>query len=80
MAQNKVEWKIVGRCDYRFADIHSFICLDIPTDKGVVRAEVEKEDFLINPYKKLVEQETVYSNANSNYEEQSDYHIGSFRW
>ena len=78
--EKKVEWKKVGRCDYRFADIHSFICLDIPTDKGVVRAEVEKEDFLINPYKKLVEQETVYSNANSNYEEQSDYHIGSFRW
>lgn len=77
--EKKVEWKKVGRCDYRFADIHSFICLDIPTERGILRAELEKEDFIFNPYKKLVEH-TVATNANTNFNEQSDYNVSSFHW
>ena len=53
----KVIWKKVGRTDYRMADVHSWICLDMPTSKGVFRSEIEKDDFIYNPY--LEKQELI---------------------
>jgi phage terminase large subunit GpA-like protein len=61
--ENKIIWKKTGQCDYRMADVHSFICLDIPTDLGVLRHKIEEEFFEYNPYKKV--KEVVYSEQNS---------------
>jgi phage terminase large subunit GpA-like protein len=47
--EEKIEWKKVGQCDYRFADVHSYICLDIETDRGVFRNEIERTHFKLNP-------------------------------
>lgn len=47
--EEKIIWKKVGQNDYRMADIHSFICLDIPTDRGMFRSNIDKDDFQYNP-------------------------------
>lgn len=48
--EEKVIWKKIGRNDFRMADVHAWICLDIPTSRGVFRNEVEKEEFKYNPF------------------------------
>jgi hypothetical protein len=84
----KTIWKKVGQCDYRFADIHSFICLDIETDFGTFRTELEKDDFKYNPYefKLKVEEKQIQENiANQtrqfedNYIVDAGYDIGTFK-
>lgn len=86
-----VYWKKVGQCDYRYADIHSFICLDISTDVGTFRTELEKDEFKYNPYitqKEIVEmsaeeireeQNKVFESEDEFYESNnSNYNIGTF--
>jgi len=45
-----VTWEKIGRCDYRYADVHAFICLDLPNDFGTFRRRLEEKDFKFNPY------------------------------
>jgi hypothetical protein len=73
--EKKIIWKKTGQCDYRFADVHSFICLDILTDRGIVRSEVEKDNFLWNPYAELTKMRQERAERISNTEE-SDSFIG----
>lgn len=47
--ENKVVWKTIGQCDYRMADVHTFICLDVQTPTGAVRNYLEKPDYKNNP-------------------------------
>lgn len=47
--EKKVIWKKRGQCDYRFADIHTFLLLDIQTERGILRHEIEKDGFILNP-------------------------------
>jgi phage terminase large subunit GpA-like protein len=84
----KTIWKKVGQCDYRFADIHSFICLDIETDFGTFRTELEKDGFSYNPYefKLKVEEKQIQENianqtrqVEDNYIVDTGYDIGTFK-
>jgi len=47
--EEKIIWKKAGQNDFRYADIHTYICLDVPTDRGILRHEIEKEGFVCNP-------------------------------
>jgi len=76
--EEKVIWKKVGQCDYRFAEVHSFICLDIPTVHGVLRYEIEKSDFKLNPC--LLEEENNREVQDSHYNPRQEYDIGGFDW
>lgn len=52
--ENSVVWKRIGQDDFRYADVHSFICLDVPTDKwGNLRQQLNVDDFVFNPYQEL---------------------------
>lgn len=84
--QNKITgeqttvWKKIGQNDYRMADVHSFICIDIPTDRGTFRAEMEKDEFIYNPY---LEEKNVgrVSNVASNPQfEDTEYKIPDIDW
>jgi phage terminase large subunit GpA-like protein len=84
--QNKITgeqttvWKKIGQNDYRMADVHSFICIDIPTDRGTFRAEMEKDDFIYNPYS---EEKNVgrVSNIVANPQiEDTEYNITDINW
>lgn len=80
--ETKIIWKKTGRCDYRMADVHCWICLDIPTDQGILRHEIDKPDFTLNPFKshsKKSRTARAYDPAHSNYEEQrsSDDFVGA---
>lgn len=47
----KVYWKKVGQCDYRYADIHNFITLDITiADLGTLRRRIQDPKFVYNPF------------------------------
>jgi phage terminase large subunit GpA-like protein len=77
----KIVWKAVGQFDYRMADIHSFICLDIPTSDGTYRHELEKEGFFVNPLQKAIEENAVitYSEDEDDSENiEEEFEIGSF--
>ena len=50
-----IRWIKRGQTDYRMAMIHSFICLDIPTEVGTFRRELNKDDFIYNPIQKSIE-------------------------
>ena len=80
-----ISWKKVGQCDYRYADIHSFICLDVDTSYGRFRSEIEKDLFIFNPKIKQVEEEVKSkSKSKSNHlgedENINDYEIGEIKW
>jgi hypothetical protein len=84
--QNKITgeqttvWKKIGQNDYRMADIHSFICIDIPTDRGTFRSEIEKDTFMYNPY---AEEKgiTRISNIAANPQiEDTEYNIPDIDW
>ena len=47
--EETVVWKKTGQNDYRVADFHTFICLDIPTDAGMFRNLINQEDWSYNP-------------------------------
>lgn len=53
--EEKIIWKKTGQNDYRVADCHTFICLDIPTDVGMFRNLIDQDDWSYNPAKKEVE-------------------------
>lgn len=77
--EKTIKWVKIGQCDYRFADIHTFILLDIPTSKGVIRSELEKPDFCWNPLfdaKKQAEMRVMARDIDPN----DGYEIGSFDW
>lgn len=83
----KIIWKKIGQCDYRFADIHNFICLDIDTSLGTFRRELEKENFMYNPIIKRIEEEAKLNLENgsielsNNYESPNEiYEIGEFNY
>jgi hypothetical protein len=80
-----ISWKKVGQCDYRYADIHSFICLDVDTSYGRFRSEIEKDLFIFNPKIKQVEEEVKSkSKSKSSHlgedENINDYEIGEIKW
>ena len=73
----QITWKKVGRCDYRMACVHTFICLDIVTDRGVLRHEVEKEKFEFNP---IGRKDTLPKMPIDFEENISDYDINGINW
>ena len=78
--EESISWVKIGQCDYRFADIHSFIVLDLPLDRGKFRAELEKTDFKYNPWleeKKAAERRSSYQEDT---DDSSGYSVGDFNW
>lgn len=84
--ETKVIWKPVGQFDFRMAAVHAFICLDIPTNVGTLRREVENKEFTYNPLVKNIEstvtEETLEqmssgSDYQSNYDLDDGYEIGT---
>ena len=52
--QVKVIWKKTGKNDYRMADVHTFIALDLDTEEyGSLRRCLEVADFKLNPYESV---------------------------
>lgn len=78
--EETIIWKKVGQFDYRMADVHSFICLDIPTSEGTFRRELDKLNFFFNPIVKrienkakvVIEEEEIYE------EDKNKYEVGNF--
>ena len=71
--EEKIIWKKLGKCDYRMADVHTFIALDIPTTLGSIRSRIEEEAFMYNPlislgkeedYQKSVKKQTAQAQDN----------------
>lgn len=74
-------WRKMGQNDYRMADVHSFICLDIPTDLGVFRHLVDVPDFKFNPYEN--ERKVAESRIQRTVEEipvVEDFEISNYNW
>ena len=71
-------WKHVGQFDYRMADIHSFICLDITTSVGTFRRELEKPDFFFNPLIRKIEDEAMSVQETMDSEDSENYEVGTF--
>ena len=77
--EEKVVWKKVGQCDYRFSDVHTFIAIDLPNERGVLRNEIEKDGFSWNP----CDIERVEAKKTQIAEEDfldDGYDIGGFDW
>jgi phage terminase large subunit GpA-like protein len=66
-----VIWKKIGQCDYRFSDVHAFIALDIPTDAGMFRNELDKEGWRYNPAA-VVEVKKVKEDKEEDYEDEEE--------
>lgn len=47
--EEKIIWYKMGKYDYRMADIHSWICLDIPYSDGTFRNRLNQSSFIHNP-------------------------------
>lgn len=75
-----IDWKKVGQCDYRYASIHTFICLDIRTPLGTIRHELEKESFILNPYRTFREATKSEPAPATQYGPGSGYEIGEVNW
>jgi len=72
-------WKKIGQFDYRMADVHAFICLDIPTSLGTFRQQLENENFYYNPIIKKIEADAIEANeVFEDDDDESDYEIGNF--
>jgi len=81
--EDRVIWVKKGQVDYRMADIHSVICLDIPTDIGKFRYELNQPNFIYNPLKRFEEikiQEDHEKVIHSEEDNENNYDIGSFKW
>lgn len=53
--ESKTIWKKIGQDDYRYADVHSFICLDVPTAEfGNLRENLDVDTFSNNPYEQEI--------------------------
>lgn len=77
--EEKIIWKSVGQFDYRMADIHSFICIDIPTSVGTFRGQLEKSEFFFNPIVKEIEEIAIKDVVkNEIIDNDNDYEIGTF--
>jgi hypothetical protein len=65
--KKRIFWKKLGKNDYRMADIHCFIAMDISTSNGMsFRQCTSLEDWVMNPYivvKKHREKKEVSNNV-----------------
>jgi len=79
-----VVWVKVGQYDYRMADVHAFICLDIPTSIGTFRREINKEEFIFNPLIKKIEEaseaEAIHEEDVEGIKDRGTYEIGDINW
>lgn len=81
--EDTIVWVKVGQYDYRMADVHAFICLDITTSIGTFRREIDKEGFIFNPLTKKIEEASV---KEAIFEDDSvenikdTYEIGDINW
>jgi phage terminase large subunit GpA-like protein len=79
--EDKITWQRVGLCnDARMADVHAHICLDIPTDRGVFRAELNKPDFSFNPVAQRIKKLKQLVAEQPEVEEEQEYDIPDFDW
>lgn len=79
--EETIIWKHVGQYDYRMADIHSFIAIDIPTSVGTFRWELDKDDFYFNPIDKKIDDAAIAAVEEREFEEEedeNDWDIGTF--
>lgn len=80
--ETKVEWIKTGKADYRMADVHAFICLDIDTDLGKFRYEIEKANFKLRVHKdatkvRNISRKSNYDPAFTNSQEQENDFIST---
>jgi phage terminase large subunit GpA-like protein len=78
--ETKVVWKKIGQCDYRMADVHCYIALDIPTANGTLRQLLDQPQFLSNPaqmqqVQNVTHERNPQDNRRSNSSEQNDYSL-----
>lgn len=83
--ETKIVWKKTGQNDYRMADVHTFICLDIPMLEGTIRRELEEEDYFLNPLDvEALETEILPTSTDpsnpSDIEDLDEYEIESNDW
>jgi phage terminase large subunit GpA-like protein len=84
----EIVWKKLGQCDYRLAEVHAWICIDIPTSKGVLRHLLENERWVWNPFMdRLPLSNGVVGTTNAtgvtgtqDMNDGSDYRIQGFDW
>lgn len=79
----KTVWKKIGQNDFRMADVHAFIVLDIPTEKGTLRHQLDIPDFKLNPVaeeRKLREARLSQPKRIQESTHFNDYEIGEFNW
>lgn len=82
--ETKVQWTKLGPCDYRFAEIHNYILLDIPTTRGVLRNLLDQEKFIWNP---IAEERPISNNSNTGHRlaetntgSEGEFILPSFNW
>ena len=80
--EKKVIWVRVGKYDYRMADVHAYICLDIPHADGTFRNRLNEKGYIFNPMVKRLE---VIENTDDDhvYEDEDDrenYQIDEIDW
>ena len=79
----KTVWKKIGQNDFRMADVHAFIVLDIPTEKGTLRHQLDIPDFTLTPVaeeRKLREARLSQTKRIQESTHFGDYEIGEFNW
>ena len=77
--EDKVIWVKVGNYDYRMADIHAYICLDIQHTDGTFRFRLEDPKFVYNPVVRATTEmveDAYYDDEEFEEENVDNYEIG----
>lgn len=83
----KIVWKKMGQDDYRYAEVHAILCLDIPVDLwGNLREKLDVDDFIKNPFaeEQALQQAHMTAKAETDRyvegDDDDDYDIPDIRW
>jgi hypothetical protein len=76
--EEKIIWKKVGQYDYRYAEVHAFLCLDIETSVGFFRNQLNDNDFIYNPLYKNIEEAAQISVYEAEQDNNDVYDVGTF--
>jgi hypothetical protein len=84
--ENIIRWMKVNQDDYRMADIHALICLDVLThEQGTMRYRLEEDSWSYNPLKQVVISKEVATrqvtdDGEITYDDDEQYKIGEIQW
>jgi phage terminase large subunit GpA-like protein len=77
--ETKIVWRKIGQNDYRMAEVHAYMCLDLPHADGTLRSMLEDPEFMLDMHTlEFAKAEEAQELSSDDSVDADSYDVGSF--